>query len=134
MPLSTSSWKYQHDSTNHIHIAQRPLHQNFQIRIHILLFDGILLLTRFWFVRIIPCCENVLLVKLFQIICKITSWKKSFAVLEAYSELCQTFKMKFFAKIFTTGLAKWISKCRSHEKVKTTVGHHGWPTRTVFEF
>ena len=77
---STSSWKYRHDSTNHIHI--RPLHKNFQIS------------------------------------CKITSWKKKFPVLEAYSEPCQTFKMKLFAKIFTTALAKWISKWRSHGRWK----------------
>ena len=31
------------------------------------------------------------------------------------------------------GLAKWISKWGSHGTLKNIVGHHGWPTRKIFE-
>ena len=31
------------------------------------------------------------------------------------------------------GPAKWISKWGSHGTLKNIVGHHGWPTRKIFE-
>ena len=33
-----------------------------------------------------------------------------------------------------TGPSKWISKWRVHGTLKSIVGHHGWPTRKMFEF
>ena len=33
-----------------------------------------------------------------------------------------------------TGPAKWISKWRGHGTLTSIFGHHGWPTRKVFEF
>ena len=36
--------------------------------------------------------------------------------------------------VIVTGPAKCISKWRGHGTLKTIVGHHGWPTRKIFEF
>ena len=33
-----------------------------------------------------------------------------------------------------TVLPKWISEWSGQRTVKTIVGHHGWPTRKMFEF
>ena len=35
---------------------------------------------------------------------------------------------------FVSGPVKWISKWRGHGTLKSIVGHHGWPTRKIFEF
>ena len=40
----------------------------------------------------------------------------------------------FYNLVNVAGPAKWISKWRGHETLKSIVGHHDWPTRKFFEF
>ena len=42
-----------------------------------------------------------------------------------------TFLLSF---LDNSGLAKWISKWGCHGALESIDGHHGWPTRKIFEF
>ena len=55
-------------------------------------------------------------------------------ILEAFAtsvDIWETFPSLFFSM---TGPAKLILKLRDHETLKSIIGHHGWPTKTIFEF